>query len=84
MCSAKSKGSVRGSCYESAKSNPPISGLKLSNKVDKSCATDDRVCPRGYPPPPGWPLISALVLSISPLNSENVQSDSHTYPGMVL
>ena len=53
MCSAKSKGNVRGSCYESAKSNPPISGLKLSNKVDKSCATDDRVCPRGYPPPPG-------------------------------
>ena len=47
----------RRSCYESTKAiQSSIQGLKLTNKVDKSCTM-----PWYFPrvTPPGWPLISA-------------------------
>ena len=49
----------RRSCYESAKAIQSLHpGLK-TNEQSWQILRDARICPRGYPPPPGWPLISA-------------------------
>ena len=49
----------RRSCYESAKAIQSLHpGLK-TNEQSWQILRHARICPRGYPPPPGWPLISA-------------------------
>ena len=52
----------QGSCYESEEAiqslHPGLKIIEQSLQISRHAS----VCPRGYPPPPGWPLISPLRL----------------------